>query len=52
MRKNMTVLYTMFIENSLIMEKKNESEYKQCGISKVVLNIKNIKCSFRIIQFL
>ena len=36
----------MFMEKSLIVENKNQSEYKQCGILKVVQNIKNINMCF------
>ena len=32
----------MFMENILTTENKNQSEYKQCVLLKVVQNIKNI----------
>ena len=41
----MTVLYTMFMENSLTMDNKYQAEYKQPGILKVQ-NIKNNNMQF------
>ena len=41
----MTVLYTMFMENSLTMDYKYQAEYKQRGILKVQ-NIKNNNMQF------
>ena len=45
MKQKMTVLYTMFMENSLTMDNKYQAEYKQPGILKVQ-NIKNNNMQF------